>query len=116
MLNKMGILVIIFCLLITTISYGEVVLHRYYNRITGDEEGYSYSGEDGRPAVLTPERNVTVIDESEKEFYANLHRQQMKAKVKVIKDAKKARKKIIKDKLKAGTPLDQQDVDILLGD
>ncbi len=110
---------IIFLLLILSFAlpcFADVVLHRYTNKITSDEEGVCFSDKDGNPAVLTPERNVEIIDESEKEYYVKEHQKQLKAKQKAIKDDLKAKKKIIKDKLKAGDPLSQQDVDLLVGE
>ena len=106
--------VILILLLLTQICFGQVVLHRYTNKVTGDEEGLCYSSKDGNPAVLTPERNVEVIDESQKQFYLEEHRRQQKARRKAVNDAKKAKRKDIKTKLK-GLGLSQSEVDELVG-
>ncbi len=101
--------VVIILAVITFLSYSclanvvlaNVVWHRYYDKITGEERGGSNSGRDGSPAINNPDWDYEVItDDSQKEFYLNLHKEQMKAKDKAIKDAKKALRKSMKTKLK----------------
>lgn len=108
--------IIIILLLLTQICYGQTVLHRYTDILTNEERGICYSSKDGTPAVSNPDYNVEVIDENQKQFYIKEHQKQLKVKANVAKANLKAKKKIIKDKLKAGTPLSQQDVDLLVGD
>ncbi len=110
----MKIIIFLVCVLFTIPSYA-TVLHRYTETATGDEMGICYSSTSNVPAISNPDWTVEVIDESQKEFYIKEQRKQLKAKAKVIKDELKAKRKIIKDKLKAGTPLSQQDVDLLVG-
>jgi len=105
----------IFTSIFTQVAFG-TVLHRYTDIATGEERGICYSSKDNIPAISNPDWTVEVIEESQKEFYMNEHRKQIKAREKVIKDNLKAKKKVIKDKLKAGTPLSQQDVDLLVGE
>ena len=90
--------ILIFLLL--TNSCFATVLHRYTDKVTGDEMGVSYSGKNNSPAINNPDWNVEVIDESQKKFYMNKHKNQFKAKRKVILKARKGLRKSAKTKLK----------------
>ena len=107
--------IIICLLLMTQICSAQVVLHRYYDTITGEEQGISYSSKSGNPANNNPDWTVEVIDESQAEFYRKEHRKQINARLKAIKDDLKAKRKDIKTKLKA-LGLTQNEVDILVGE
>lgn len=101
--------------LMTQVCFAAPVLYRYTDKITGDEMGVCYSGEDGTPAITNPDWNMEIIPEKQKQHYINEQRKQQKAKEKAVKDALKAKKKDIKDKLKA-QGLTQEEVDILVGE
>ena len=72
-------LILAYLVLMPQVCFGKVVLHHYTDKATGDERGTCYSDKDGNPAVLTPDRNVEVINESQKQYYIDLHNTQMAA-------------------------------------
>ena len=112
----MRIIILLLIISFASPCFADVVLHRYYDTVTNEEMGICYSSKDGTPAHNRPDWTIEVINESEKQYYIKEHQKQLKAKAKAKKDELKAKRKIIKDKLKAGTPLSQQDCDILVGD
>jgi len=107
--------ILVCLLLMTCVCSAQVVTYRYTDKATGDERGQCSSDIYGNAPVNNPDWNMEIIDEKDRDFYMKEHQKQVKAKNKAIKNTLKAKKKIIKDKLKTGTPLSQEDVDILLG-
>lgn len=113
-MRVIGIIVIV--ILGITLDSSATVIHRYTDKVTGEERGLSNSSVDNVPAISNPDWNTEVIPEGQRQYYINEYRKQIKAKQKIKEDTLKAKRKMIKDKLKAGTPLSQEDVDLLVGE
>ena len=58
----------------------QVVLHRYFDTISGEERGICYSDVSGTPAINNPAWSVEVIDEKDKKTYMDLYKAQLKTK------------------------------------
>lgn len=112
----MKLIITILIIFLTLPCVAEVKLFRYTDKATGDERGICYSDKDGNPAIVNPDWDMEIIEEKDKKTYIKLYNKQIQAKRNKVKKELKAKRKIIKDKLKAGTPLSQQDVDILVGE
>lgn len=90
--------------------HAEVVLYRYFDKLSGEERGISYSDKDGNAPINNPDWNVEIIPESKKEFYVNLYNVQIKQKQQQADNELKQKKNKAKAKL-ASQGFTQDEID-----
>lgn len=104
-----GILFLI-CLLIAIPCQAQIKLYRYFDKVSLDERGVSYSDKDGNPPVSNPDWNIEEIPENKKEHYMNIHNTQIKQKQQDVENALKDKKNKAKAKL-ASQGFTQDEID-----
>ena len=94
---------IIFLVLVLfpVICDAKVVVHRFWDKASGEERGISYSDNAGNPAVLNSDWDYEVIPREQKDFYIDKHQGQLKTKKDALEAAKELKKKDIRTKLEA---------------
>lgn len=108
-----SLLIIVSLFMATSSAFGDVVLWRFTDKVSGEERGICYSDMYGNNPINNPDWNSEVISENDKSKYIDLQVKQIKDKQDAKDLDKKNKKKSIRTKLNM---LTKEELDVLLGE